>query len=150
MRRLFLFLLIALLPLRGWVGDTMAMEMTSIKMNAAKLVANYSMPTLENPRFDEENSASAMLECSGHSAMAVGVAAASGDAVASANAVDAANDGSNGHCNTCNVCEICHTVALTQTVAVYPLGFSRHSLPAMGSTHFASAVTALGQKPPIS
>ena len=150
MRRLFLFLLIALLPLRGWVGDTMAMEMAALKLNTTKLVANYSIPTWGKAHFDDKITAPAIVECSGHAAMAVGVAAASGDAVASANTVDAANDAHNGHCNMCNVCEICHTVALTQAVAVVPPGFIPQMLPAAGSIRFASALTALDQKPPIS
>ena len=52
MRRLFLFIMIALLPLRGWMGDVMAVEMASQTMNATKSVANYVYPTRAKGQFN--------------------------------------------------------------------------------------------------
>ena len=61
-----------------------------------------------------------------------------------------ADDATNGHCNTCGVCQICHTVALANAVASNAPDFIPQTRPAASSIRFASALTALGQKPPIS
>ena len=150
MRRLFLFIMIALLPLRGWMGDVMAVEMASQGMNATKSVATYAHSTGATGQFDGKNAALTQAECPGHAAMAVGLAADPVDALAPGDAAGAADDAANGHCNTCGVCQICHTVALANAVALSPPDFTPHPLPFMGSIRFASALTALGQKPPIS
>ena len=142
MRRLFLILMIALLPVRGWVGDVMAVEMSMVMAAqneiATESVASYAHSTGARGQFDSENTAPAYAECPGHAG------AAPADMVATA------DNATNGHCNTCGVCQICHTVALATTVAQYPADPKPDALPFIGSTRFASAVTALGQKPPIS
>ena len=142
--------MIALLPLRGWMGDVMAVEMASENMNATNLVAIYVYPTRATGQFDGNKAAPAHLECPEHAAMALGPATESIDTVAPADVATASDDTANGHCNTCGVCQICHTVALANDVASNAPDFTPHPLPSMGSTHFASALTALGQKPPIS
>ena len=150
MRRLFLFIMIALLPLRGWMGDVMAVEMAAQNTTATKSVANYAYPTRAKVQFDSKIAALAHADCPGHAAMASGPAAESTDTVAPADAATAADDTANGHCNTCGVCQICHTVALANAMASNAPDFTPYPLPCIGSTRFASAFTALGQKPPIS
>jgi hypothetical protein len=154
MRRLLLILMISLLPLRGWVGDVMAVEMSTAaaaqKANATELVANYVYPTLARGQFDGKNAVPAHLECPGHAAAAAGPTADSTSAGASVDVVASADDAPNGHCNTCSVCQICHSVALASAVVVYLPNFTANTLPFTGSTRFASAFTALSQKPPIS
>ena len=153
MRRLFLFLMIVLLPLRGWVGDAMAMEMAAQTINATPLVANYVYPTRASGLFDSKNSALTDAECPGHAPIASGVAPDLSDAVSPADVAHTdtpANDATRGHCNTCGVCQICHTVALAQAVAMYRPDFTPHALPSIGSVRFSSAFAALSQKPPIS
>ena len=145
MRRLFLVLIIALLPLRGWVGDVMAMEMAAQSMNAIELVATYAHSTGARGQFDSQNADSTHSECPGHAATASGQANAVSDA-----SPEGASDSASGHCNTCGVCQICHAVALADTAALSAPDFIPHALPALGSTRFASASTALSQKPPIS
>ena len=156
MRRLFLFIMIALLPIRGWMGDVMAVEMASQNMTATESVANYVYPTRAKFQFGSKNAALAQADCLAHAAMAFGPAEESTDAVAATDVADAdaatatADNDTQGHCNTCGVCQICHTVALANAVASHGPDFTPHPLPSMGSTRFASALTALGQKPPIS
>lgn len=135
MHRLFLFILIALLPLRGWVGDVMAMEMASQQLNTILSVATHAQPTGATGQFGSQNAAATHSECPGHPAMASG---------------DASDNTASGHCNTCGVCQICHTVALAGTAAFNPpQAVFVLPLP-LGSTRFASALPAPSLKPPIS
>ena len=160
MRRLFLFIMIALLPLRGWVGDAMAVEMAAQSLYATEIVATYEYTTRATGQFDSKNAAPAHAECPGHAALALGPAAESTDTVApadvaytaatAATTATTADDATNGHCNTCGVCQICHSVALANAVALSPPDFIPQTRPAASSIRFASALTALGQKPPIS
>ena len=144
MRQLLLILMIALLPMRGWVGDVMAMEMSAQKLVAITLVANNAHPTRATGQFNGENMPAAQGECAEHA----GNAAIHSTSVA--DAASSADDATSGHCNTCAVCEICHSVALHNAMASNPPDFIPHTLPSIGSTRFASALSALGQKPPIS
>ena len=156
MRRLFLFIMIALLPIRGWMGDVMAVEMASQNMTATESVANYVYPTRAKFQFGSKNAALAQADCPAHAAMAFGPAAESTDVVAATDVADAdaatatADNDTQGHCNTCGVCQICHTVALPNALALSPHDFVPQTLPSVGSIRFASALAALGQKPPIS
>lgn len=149
MHRWLLILMIALLPLRGWVGDVMAVEMASKSFTATENIANYSIPKMANDGFNDKNTVGTHAECPGHADMPNGLSASStGTAVLAATAENG-NEPASGHCNTCSTCQICHTVALTSHMALNPPGFTPHALPATGSIRFASAFTALGQKPPI-
>lgn len=139
MRHLLFALLIALLPLRGWVGDVMATEMATSGVAqlqiATKTVADHTDSAGANRHFDpaslQEQAAQAVPDCAGHGA-------AENAAVADA------------HCDTCTACQACHTVALslqdTRKLAV----LSPPTLQQSPSTLFASAFAAQGQKPPIS
>jgi hypothetical protein len=166
MRRIFLILMIALLPLRGWMGDVMAVEMSTAmaSQNAVAItnIANYLYTPWENAQFDHLKAKSAAPDCPGHAAMASGIPTAAPGAAALAqldgavidHAIhhamdDASGDATNAHCNTCGVCQICHSVALTQSGVSNLPDFASHTLPAMGSDRFTSAVAALGQKPPL-
>lgn len=154
MRRIFLVLMIVLLPLRGWVGDVMAVEMASQSSNATESVANYASHTRATAKFDGKYTPLAHVECPGHAATALESAAdwTGGTALAGVvDAGDATTDGAaKGKCNTCGACQLCHTVALANTVAARLADFTPDTLPSIGSTRFASALTALSQKPPIS
>ena len=135
MHRLFLIIMIVLLPLRGWVGDVMAMDMASQHLNTVISVASHTQPKRATGQFVSENAAATHAECPGHPATASG---------------DAADNTASGHCNTCGVCQICHTVALAGT-AIFnpPQAVSVLPLP-LRSTRFASALPAPCLKPPIS
>lgn len=144
MRHLLLALMIALLPLRGWVGDAMAMEMMASALDhrvesASYFIASHADSTSPEAQFNAQPMDMVHADCPGHATMA-----SSGNTPAdSQHHADAAD------CATCAACQICHTVALTPiplqiAAAVLPAG-----QPQTSSPHFASAERTPGFKPPI-
>lgn len=134
MRFLLVVLLVALMPLRSWAGDAMAIRMAGGGHTPVVLVA------------------SAHEECPGHHGPATsqpgnvaGVAATSGHAD-SGSVANAAQD----HCANCASCQACFTVALTSLPAVIAPLTAHNSPPHAGLKSFTSADIALGRKPPIS
>lgn len=155
MRRIFLVLMIVMLPLRGWMGDVMALEMStagpmthsiaaaSKNTDATINIANYLYKTWTNGQFTSQIVRSAPPDCPGHAAMA--------DADSDTATFDNADaSAASEHCNACNACDICHGVALANAVTVHPTDLAPDALPFTGSTRFTSATRAPGQKPPIS
>lgn len=143
MRILLLALMIALLPLRSWVGDAMAMEMVANTLSDTEIATNFAAHRTDNTRakaqFDNQPAAMNHADCPGHTAMV-----ASSDSPA-----DDAHQAHAADCATCAACQICHTMALTPmalqiTSTALPAG-----LPQASSHHFASAERAPGFKPPI-
>jgi hypothetical protein len=125
MHRFVLILMLILLPLRGWMGEAMAMDMLAQHALATQKVAIHAIHTGTANTFDTEIQA----EC--HTA------------------TEAADPDTN-HCNTCPVCQMCHSVAAPTPWAIpAPLWLS-HAQPATARTRFASAPTAFALKPPIS
>jgi hypothetical protein len=139
MRLLLLILMIALLPLRGWVGDAMATEMVTAQVQqqqtAAKTPAAHAHEAGVLAHHDTEavmaDVAQQAADCAGH--------AFAGD--------DHADD---THCSTCSVCQACHTVALSPVAAHMATAFNPRTLPHAVVAQFASAEAALSEKPPIS
>ncbi|MDP2256615.1 MAG: hypothetical protein Q8K05_11255 [Polaromonas sp.] len=137
MRHLFLIILIALLPLRGWGSDAMATGMlaTQVQQTATKIIADHAHEAGTQAHFDPETvvaeAAWTAADCAGH---------------ASGGKTHAADT----HCESCSVCQACHSVALSPTAADVTAAFKLHTLPRTEVAQFASAETALGQKPPIS
>ena len=129
MRRFFLILMIALLPLRGWVGDAMAMEMLVQHPIAMQNIAASADKSSANGLFDAEMQA----ECPGHAEPATPV-----------------SDSGPSHCGSCPLCQICHTVAAPAPWSIQPSGWLSHALPEVAHTRFASAPAAFALKPPIS
>lgn len=132
MRTLFLALMIALLPLRGWVGDVMAVEL-STQSRAAHHAAPAPAPTGH------------------HEAHAAG-ATHHGHTMADAAAPCASPDEEQGlaDCAGCTVCQICHSVALAPVLPELPPAVLPTAVPASSQPLYASAERALGDKPPIS
>ncbi len=140
MRTLLLALMIALLPIRGWLGDAMAVEMV-----------RHSLPTVASLVSETSSSGAMAAEAHCHGAMG---ADSSMDAMADpTGSHDSSNDNGADHqgCGTCTACQVCHTVALG---GMPPLIDTVHSAPqappAAHATRFASAEPAPGLKPPIS
>jgi hypothetical protein len=143
MRTLLLALMIALLPIRGWLGDAMAVEMVRHSLPAASLVA-------------EAAPAKAAADAHCHEAME----AADGGMDTMAHHAGAHDDGgnssSNDHgadhqgCGTCTVCQVCHTVALGGTPLIDIVHSAPQAPPTAHAARFASAEPAPGLKPPIS
>ncbi|MES2687345.1 MAG: hypothetical protein V4706_11015 [Pseudomonadota bacterium] len=130
--------MIALLPIRGWVGDVMATEMASTMAtqpeNATKMVAAHAHGAGAEGQFDHETApqqaAATMPDCPGH-----------GDAPAPA---------THASCDACQACQACHTVALTPPAASPASVMTALAPPHSPVARFASADMAPGQKPPIS
>jgi hypothetical protein len=122
MRRLVLLLiLIALVPLRTWAGDAMAIQM-------AALASAATLSTSANPL-------SAQSDC--HEMQAEPASAPLAGSTADP-------------CATCASCQACFSAGialLPRQAATQPLP---HGVPHARSAHFTSAVLALGHKPPIS
>lgn len=124
-RILFLALLIALLPLRGWVGDAMAMERTAA---ALAQTAEHSLMV---------DMADHHADCHGH--------AATVNAHAEAAPPSMADD-----CGSCTACQICHTLALTPVSLTSVPSPHLAGHPDAPVITFSSAERAPGFKPPIS
>jgi hypothetical protein len=131
MHRWLLVLMIALLPLRGWVGDAMAGQMLQQRLATAEAAAAPS----------HHAAALAHEDCAGHAQAADDEAAASdSDATAMPHA----------DCATCASCQVCSSVALAMSsVSLQPLAFAT-SAPTSFAVRFASAEPARALKPPIS
>lgn len=147
MRTLLLALMIALLPIRGWLGDAMAVEM-----------ARHSMPAAEATAV---SMAGAATEAHCHEAMEAMQADGSMD-MSAAGMDMSAHDGHEGHdghggtgadhqgCGTCTACQVCHTVALGGMPLIDTVHGAPQAPPAAHTSRFASAEPAQGLKPPIS
>jgi hypothetical protein len=137
MHRWLLVLLVALLPLRGWVGDAMAGQMLQQQLAAA--VA--AMPAGSG----DHVGANAHEDCMGHEAPVAGA-----DAMAHADAGVALDGSPAADCPTCASCQACSSVALA-SVAPAPIAarFSQPPPASFDRAH-ASAERTSAFKPPIS
>lgn len=142
MHRLFLVLMIVLLPLRGGMGDVMASEMAALALAgsmqpAAQAAAQedhaHAPGTAPHAHAGAERAAtvSAMPDCADH--------AGSGH-----------SPSDNAHCMTCVVCQACNTVGLAFPVAISAVFHATPAKPSYLVSSFTSAERALGLKPPIS
>lgn len=142
MRHLLLALMIALLPLRGWVGDVMAMELMATTLHhtwsAIDSVAPQEDPTREEAGFHARHGTMTHAECPGHVTMAEPDTQAGSQH--HANATD---------CSMCAACQICHAIALTPGTWLIEATFLPASQPQASAHRFASAEHAPGFKPPI-
>ena len=138
MRTLLLALMIALLPIRGWLGDAMAVEMVRHSLPASSLVAQEASP----------GSVAADAHC--HEAMEASDGGM--DTMAHHDEGSSSSDHGTDHqgCGTCTVCQVCHTVALGGTPLIDIVHGAPQAPPAAHAARFASAEPVLGLKPPIS
>jgi hypothetical protein len=138
MRHLVLALLIALLPIRGWIGEVMATGMASSRVAHSALAIENGATHVDRERaaghFSHEvapsESAAAMPDCPGH-----------GDAPVPASHVS---------CDSCQACQACHTVGLSPPLTSPVPLLTPLAPPHSAVARFASADMAPGQKPPIS
>jgi hypothetical protein len=141
MRTLLLALMIALLPIRGWLGDAMAVEMVRHSLPAAALLVS------------QQASSSGAMAAEAHCHEAMG-ADSSMDAMAhAAGSHDSSsndNDADHQGCGTCTACQVCHTVALGGMPLIDTVHSAPQAPPAAHAARFASAEPAPGLKPPIS
>lgn len=145
MRPLFFALMIALLLVRGWVGDAMANSMalaplqpsqlaSELRQLAAKTAATAAVHTADEAAHPTAHAAAnkAATDCAGHPAS------------------DDDSPAASTHCQTCDACQACHSVALTPPAAHPGAAFNPRAQPSAPAARFASADPASGQKPPIS
>ena len=140
MRQIIVALMIALRPLRAWVGDAMATEMASGAPAHTQIATETIAASAHTARavvvFDHVSSvqppAAAAADCAGHGTHAP------------------ATEVADAPCHSCSACQACHTVALSSSVAHTDSFYKQPALTHAPAAQFASAVAALGQKPPIS
>jgi len=148
MRFLLLALMIALLPLRGWMGDAMATEMAAsqgqARQIAARTMASHAHSAGETDHLHHGMTAPEATQ----SAAQPDTPSAS---TSNPDCLDHDTDtASHGQCGSCPACQACHTVALSSAALTLRPVFHPFTLPASAAAQFASAEAALGQKPPIS
>lgn len=141
MRHLLLALMIVLLPLRGWVGDAMAMQLlpgtTQAPQHTLHSMAHSSATmTAHGAEAHAHPAARAQGNCPDHATMTQAPAEQSQQA-------------DSGDCSTCVACQICHSVALTPVTLHLGASLLPASPPAASSHAYFSAERALGFKPPI-
>lgn len=144
MRRPLFIAMIFLLLLRGWVGDAMATGMAAGHLQAAsvatEIVAAHAHEERADGHFGHGAAAQSMTlatapDCAGHAA---------------GQAADPGLQEAAGHCESCAACQACNTVALSPLTSRSAALSIPPALPQSPAARFASAVAALGQKPPIS
>lgn len=123
MRRLVLVLMIALLPLRGWVGEAMAAQMAMADLQAGAMVSLMSTHT----------------DCALHADHGAMQAAA-------AQSTAPEPDHGDGGCNTC---QACHHLALELPSFSWSVSDAPPAALPLVAVRFASAFPALTSKPPI-
>jgi hypothetical protein len=112
--------MIALLPLRGWMGEAMATEMAAID-----LIAVQAMNTPANIDLTTEKS---MSDCDMHKSKITDSKTAK---------------------PACTHCQACHATGLVSTVQTTSSNQVRYAQPLAQASQFASANIAHSQKPPI-
>lgn len=127
MRPLLLALLVALLPLRGWVGDAMATGMLVQHIGMAQHAANRS--DAAPAAHPEAHTATPVADCHGQAA--------------SAEQTDSAQ-------HNCAACNLCHSASFAPVWTDWQPALAPAHRPSAGNRLYTSADTAARLKPPIS
>jgi hypothetical protein len=120
MRRFIFILMIALLPLRGWMGEAMATEMATMN-----LIATQATNTPATADLTDSNS---MVDCDMHKTKTADNKPAKA---------------------LCTHCQACHATGLASTVQIPSFDQVQYAQPLAKASKFVSANLALTQKPPI-
>jgi cytochrome c553 len=120
MRRFLFILMIALLPLRGWMGEAMATEMAAMNIVAAQ--------STNTPATADMTPEKSMSDCDMHKV----------------NKADSSETQS-----TCTHCQACHATGLVSALQITNFDQVRYAQPLAQNSQFASASIAHSQKPPI-
>lgn len=139
-RRILFLLMVVLLPLRGWVGDAMALQ----TVLAGGMAHAAQADTASAAAHGQQGHHGLAID---HPRHASAVAPPNGDC---ADPSDGDSGLPHGHCTTCTACQTCHTVAITAPSAGMVGGGPMTALPSLVEPRFASADRAPGFKPPIS
>jgi hypothetical protein len=128
MRILLLALMIALLPVRGWMGNAMAVDM-----------ASQAVAKAQQTDSEADADASMPADCPMH-AQSAGKEAADGDAQVTGSV----------HCNGCDNCELCLALVTSTWPEELTPTITRHAAPLATGYRFSSADRFSSFKPPIS
>ena len=121
--------MIALLPLRGWMGEAMATEMAAVKFVAVKSVKLTSGNAVSHAQNIANADLPAVLSsCDTHADKAVD---------------------QNSKVESCTHCQACHAAALIETVQTAEIHSRINVIPLVFVTQPSSADRQLSQKPPI-
>lgn len=132
MRLFVLVLAILLLPLRGWLGDAMALE--AVQSPHVTMNATHDMTGMD------DMAAKATMATGMHHGHTAPTASDAHD-----------SDPTQPDCQgTCTACQLCHSVAMTVWPDAPVFSEAPRQLPVFRPSTFASAVPAHGFKPPIS
>lgn len=133
MRHLLIALLIALLPVRGWVGDAMALAVQSQPAGAAAHAGcpDHAPPTW-SPSAEHAQTAHAMADMAADSS--------------AEHLTEPHGDGSHQH----KTCDICNGPAMAAPAPVLPAPSTTHTQHASPALTFASSELPRSAKPPIS
>ena len=149
-RFLFLALMLVLLPLRGWAGNVMAINMVA---GMATATATAATTAERHAPADNAASQSAMpADCPMHTqALAAGASGDSRNDLTDEAAVHAGADASDqaAFCTSCDTCELCLAVANPAVATLALSQIARRSAPMAFNTSFTSAASASNLKPPI-
>ena len=137
MRTFVLALAILLLPLRGWLGDAMALETVHATGAAAAAPMQHGMRGMPDMH--------AMQGADDADGMSEAEETAATEAPGS-HPANATHDCQ----STCTDCQLCHSIAIAVWPEVPTPDAATRALPALLSVAFASAEPAPGFKPPIS
>ena len=130
MRRFIFILMIALLPLHGWMGEAMATEMAAMHLIATQAVKTPSSADFKVIK--SLGSMSSMNNCD----------------MQRMQASEPSFDESSAK-SSCTDCQACHATGWLNSVQVMSLDEVRYAQPLTPSRQYASASLALSQKPPI-
>ena len=137
MRFLLLALMIALLPIRGWMGDAMAIEVAMQQVSMTQSSTEGATPVSGRQR-DLATSAAMPEDCP------MSAQHKSGKSVED----DQANETA-ASCN-CNSCELCLALATFTFSTMATVTFTPHAETPSHGTRFSNAECGFSLKPPIS
>ena len=137
MRHLLVALMIALLPVRGWMGNAMAIDMAMQQVSMAQSSTEGAMPV-------SGSSAASMTTAAMPEDCPMGAQNQDGKSVEGEQAGETA-----ASCN-CNSCELCLALATYTFPTMATATFTPHAEPPSHRTRFSSAERVFSLKPPIS
>jgi hypothetical protein len=147
-RRPFFFLLIALLLLRGWIGEAMATDMASVWLQPAQSATKTIATHAHESWADAHSGHRTVSSVAHHAGYGAGAMAGMGDCADQP--LDSAAQPAGAHCGTHATCQACYTATPTTAAAQLAPVFSAPTRPGAAAARFASADAASSQKPPIS
>ncbi len=133
MRRTFILLLVALLPLRGWAVEAMSVSMAA----QAMVVALASSAEKTALAAGAESSVANPGDCPMLAAAGLSTGA------------DPTQKQISPLCQGCTSCQLCMAIATGHSAAIDPPSFKPLAPPVLRMQGFASAELAQGFKPPI-